>query len=176
MKMHLCTAAFGVQGPNLEVRGLKLSNMGRSLVAQAIMVLAVAAAWVSPAAAQSECTCVLPLGAAGSISSVSGNVYVPGSSGLVSTAAGASLVEGSSVLTAEGARAGIDMGEACRFSMKGSMSMRVVPQDGGLCVQVYDDSLSAATATGGAEVGTTVAVAAGAGVLVSLGFLLSVSQ
>jgi len=116
------------------------------------------------------------MGAAGSISSVSGNVYVPGSSGLVSTAAGASLVEGSSVLTAEGARADIDMGEACRFSMQGSMSMRVVPQDGGLCVQVYDDSLSAAATTGGAEVGTTVAVAAGAGVLVSLGFLLSVSQ
>jgi hypothetical protein len=59
--------------------------------------------------------------------------------------------------------------------MQGSMSMRVVPQDGGLCVQVYDDSTTGAV-TGGGEAGPVVVLAAGAGVLVSLGFLMSVSQ
>ncbi len=155
---------------------MKQTYIGRFLAGSAVLALGMSSAWVSPAAAQSECTCVLPMGSVGSIASVTGNVYVPGSSGLVVTTAGASLGEGSSVLTAEGARASIDMGAACRFSMQGSMSLRVVPQEGGLCVQVYDDSPVAAPATGGGEVGAAIGLAAGAGVLVSLGFLLSVSQ
>lgn len=139
------------------------------------LALALSGGAIAPAAAQSECTCVLPLGATGKIAAVNGNVYVPGTSGLVSTAAGQSIASGSSVYTAEGATAGIDLGASCKFGMQGSMSMRVVPQDGGLCVQVYDDSTTGAV-TGGGEAGPVVALVAGAGVLVSLGFLMSVSQ
>lgn len=76
-------------------------------------------------------------------------------------------------MTGDGASASIDMGASCRFSMSGSMSMRVIPQEGGLCVQVYDDSVAPAVTDG---VGTAAVVAAGAGVLVSLGFLASVSK
>jgi hypothetical protein len=155
---------------------MKQTFVGRSLAGLAVLAVILSGALVSPAAAQGECTCVLPVGSVGSIASVTGNVYVPGSSGLVVTTAGASLSEGSSVLTAEGASASIDLGTSCKFSMQGSMSLRVVPQEGGLCVQVYDDSLVAAPATGGGEVGAAIGLAAGAGVLVSLGFLLSVSQ
>lgn len=154
---------------------MKQTLIGRSMVV-AVLASGLAGASVSPAVAQSECTCVLPAGSVGSISRVNGNVYVPGSSGLVAAAPGTGLGEGSSVQTAEGAQAGIDLGSSCTFSLQGSMSMRVVPQEGGLCVQVYDDSVAASAVNGGGQVGTTVALAAGAGVLVSLGFLLSVSQ
>lgn len=154
---------------------MKHTLVGRFSIALAI-ALTLSGGWVAPVAAQqAECTCVLPGGTTGTIATVSGNVYVPGASGLVNTAAGQSIGSGSSVYTADGAVAGIDLGNSCKFSMQGSMSMRVVPQDGGLCVQVYDDSATGAV-TGGGEAGPVIALAAGAGVLVSLGFLLSVSQ
>ncbi len=154
---------------------MKHTFVGRVVAALALGVT-LSGGWIAPAAAQSECTCVLPAGTTGTIATVNGSVYVPGTSGLVNTAAGQSIGSGSSVYTSEGATAGIDMGASCKFSMQGSMSMRVVPQEGNLCVQVYDDSATGGAVTGGGEVGPVVAVAAGAGVLVSLGFLMSVSQ
>ena len=131
---------------------------------------------VSPAAAQSDCTCLLPAGSGevGSVSSANPDVFVTGATGQQAAVAGTPLGSGSVVTTGPNGTAAINLGSGCRFSMAGSMSMQIVPQQGGLCVKVVNDSV----ATPGLDGGTVAAagLAAGAGVVVSLGMLASVSQ
>lgn len=129
---------------------------------------------VSPAMAQDECTCVLPAstGPVGAVSTASPDVFVAGATSQRPAASGTPIGAGSVVTTGPGASAGIDLGAGCRFSMAGSMRLQIVPQDGGLCVQVIDESVTAPNG----QTGVIAALAAGAGVAISLGMLTSVSK
>lgn len=134
---------------------------------------------------QSECTCVVQAvdGSVGSISRANPDVFVTGVSGRQEATAGTPLISGSVVNTGPSGSADINLGPSCQFRMSGSMSMQIVPQQGGLCVQVLDNSVGVATAGAaggaggaGAALAGAAGLAAGAGVLVSLGMLQSVSK
>ena len=129
--------------------------------------------------AQQQCTCVIPAstGPVGSISRASSDVFhtgSPGSLGRVAATAGSALVSGSVVTTGAVASADINLGQDCKFALGGSMRMQITPMDGGLCVQVFDESVSVPVS--GSSAGVVLAGALGGGVLLSLGFLQSVSK
>jgi len=146
-------------------------RMAAGLVGLTVMATSLS---VSPALAQSaDCTCVLPAGSGGAISSINPDVFVAGTAGAQVASVGTRLGAGSVVTTGPSGRAGIDLGNGCRFSMAGSMSMQIVPQQGGLCVQVLDQSVTSPMGGGAAA---AAGIAVGGGVLVSLGFLASVSK
>lgn len=131
---------------------------------------------VNAAMAQGECTCLLPAGAGqvGTISGANPDVFVTAATGQQVAAVGTPLASGSVVTTGPNGTAAINLGAGCQFSMAGSMSMQIVPQQGGLCVKVIDDSVTSSGIDGGTV--AAVGLAAGAGVVVSLGMLNSVSQ
>lgn len=156
---------------------MKRTLIGRVLSGGAVMALTMGSFGVSPTLAQEECTCVLPTasGPVGSISTASPDVFVTGATGQLPATAGSPLMSGSVVTTGATAKAGIDLGAGCRFSLAGSMRMQIVPQQGGLCVKVFDDSLPVAAVDNG-QIGAAAGLAVGAGLVVSLGMLLSVSK
>ena len=145
-------------------------RLGAAALAAMMMSLVVAPA---PALAQTECTCTLPAssGQLGKISTANSAVFLAGAA----ASAGAPLSSASVVTTGAAGRTAIDLGATCQFSMAGSMRMQIIPQQGQLCVQVVDDSLAAAVAADG-NTAIIAGVAAGAGVVFSLGMLLAVSK
>jgi len=156
----------------------------RSIISGVVAgVLISAPLQVSPALAQSECTCVLPAstGPVGSISTASPDVLITGPTGLQPAVAGVPIVPGSVVTTGPAASAGINLGAGCRFSMAGSMRLLVLPQEAGLCVQVIDESAlvpppTNQTGISGGQIAMAGGLLAGVGVLVSLGYLNPVSK
>lgn len=153
--------------------------MKRTVIARVVFgfaSLAWASAFAAPASAQDDCTCVLPEGGVGAISAINPEVFVTGSTGRQPAAAGTQLGSGSVVTTGATGTANIDLGAGCRFSMTGLMTMQIVPQQGGLCVQVIDQAPTVGGGIDGGGAAAALGLAAGAGVVVSLGFLSSVSQ
>lgn len=149
---------------------------GHALMGLVSAALVFAPFQVSPALAQSDCTCVLPAsaGPVGAISNASPDVFITGATAQQPATAGAPIGPSSVVTTGPGASATIDMGAGCTFAMAGSMRMQIVPQQGGLCVQVIDESVG--TPGAGDQTAVIAALAAGGGVVVSLGLLNSVSK
>ena len=148
----------------------------RKLGIAGILVLATSVTGgVGPVFAQQECTCVLPAsaGQVGSISRASADVFLAGALRREAATAGSPLASGSVVTTGAAASADVDLGEACKFALGGSMRMQITPIDGGLCVQVFDESVPVPA---GGSTGVLLAGALGGGVLLSLGFLQSVSK
>lgn len=151
--------------------------LGSSASLASVLALMLMPVGVTPALSASDCTCVVPAtgGPVGSISQASADVFVTGATGQQAAIGGTPLQSGSVVTTGPIAAASIDLGPQCQFSMSGSMRVQITPQANGLCVQVFDDSLPLPVAdnSGG---GILAGAALGGGVLVSLGFLLSVSK
>ena len=151
-------------------------SLGRHVytVAMAVGFSALAA----PAFAQGECTCTLPMstGVLGTVSQASAGVSILGAGAQSQAAApGTQLRSGSELQTASAASASVDLGAGCRFSLRGSARMTITPLNQNLCVRVYDEQLSAALLAEG-DPAAVAAVAAGAGLVISLGLLTAVSK
>ncbi len=138
------------------------------------------AAMVSPASAQTECTCTLPMstGVLGSVTQATAGVTIVGAGAQSqAAAAGTQLRSGSELQTGSAASASVDLGTSCGFSLRGSARMTITPinQNQNLCVRVYDEQLAAALVSQG-DPAAIAAVAAGAGLVISLGMLTAVSK
>lgn len=120
---------------------------------------------VSPAIAQSGCTCVVPPGSVGLLSSPQGEVYVSGVLDTVIT--DTQLSVGSQVATGGNGSANVSF-PGCALALGASQQLTISSTEGNLCVRLIDDAVGGGGGLGGAVVAGGVAIGAGA-LFVALG-------
>ena len=137
-------------------------------VVASILSLGLVAAAPTPSFAQSNCTCVVPAGSTGLLSSPNGEVYV---SGLLDVAAtDVALQVGSQVSTGASGSAVISFGDTCSFAMGPSSQVTIEAEGANMCVRLLEDGAGGGGVNGvGAAIVGGAAVVGGGALVVALG-------
>lgn len=107
------------------------------------------------------CLCQVGPSTVGVFESVSGSVFVLQSVGQVQAQPNATLTTGSTVTTGSQSSAQIALGRNCRVNLRPNSTLVFVPQRGGLCVRVNQQTAGGASGGGGVGPGEVLLGVAG---------------
>lgn len=148
--------------------GLRLGLVSWAMIP--VVVFTSPIAIVSPAIAQSDCTCLIrepaPGSALGSVSIANGDVFKTGSAGMVSAPAGTEVNTGDVISTGASSSANISLGTGCDLALGPSAQVTITSVDGNVCVRLIQEPVGGG---GGLGLGLAVAGGLGAGGLLFVG-------